>query len=200
MNTGPFTLTVRTPSVWPHCLGKNHKNIDFGAFHRKFQVSTSASDSLDTSREGVEGPAIGGPVLVNALWHPNATEDQGAVLAQLIQQIIHVALSEKYCRVFMFFPSISLCFRSFTLDIVIYPPNIAAYVSVSDIAGRTRHTKLPESRRGMAMDWLRRAHLLGKSNECETRILRNGGENISAHVIPSGFRIPKYHSFESGWM
>ena len=20
-NTGPFTLTVRTPSVWPHCLG-----------------------------------------------------------------------------------------------------------------------------------------------------------------------------------
>ena len=23
LNTGPFTLTVRTPSVWPRCLGKN---------------------------------------------------------------------------------------------------------------------------------------------------------------------------------
>ena len=22
-NTGPFAVTVRTPSVWPHCLGKN---------------------------------------------------------------------------------------------------------------------------------------------------------------------------------
>ena len=22
LNTGPFTLTVRTPSVWPHCVGK----------------------------------------------------------------------------------------------------------------------------------------------------------------------------------
>ena len=79
----------------------------------------------------------------------------------------------------------------------VYPPNITAYVSVSDIAGRTRHTRLPESRRGMAMDWLRRAHLLGKSNECETKIVSNGGENISAYVIPSGFRIPKYHFFES---
>ena len=23
LNTGPFTLSVRTPSVWPHCLGTN---------------------------------------------------------------------------------------------------------------------------------------------------------------------------------
>ena len=28
-NTGPFTLTVRTPSVWPHCLGKNVPKFNF---------------------------------------------------------------------------------------------------------------------------------------------------------------------------
>ena len=29
LNTVPLTLTVRTPAVWPHCLGKSLKNLVF---------------------------------------------------------------------------------------------------------------------------------------------------------------------------
>ena len=59
--------------------------------------------------------------------------------------------------------------------------------SVWDIAGRTKVCQAAV--KIIAMDWLRGKSR--KSNKCETKILINSGENISAHVIPSGFRNKK---------
>ena len=45
LNTGPYiTVTVRTPSVWPHCLGKtsNHSHI----FHGKSELCINSKSMI----------------------------------------------------------------------------------------------------------------------------------------------------------